>query len=92
MLTKVKTKIKLDPKTIRQTGKPVKHPLSKPFFLVCDTARLRLHLLADGPEELAEALQGLLVRRPEELVHALVHDLAREQAELEQLADEPENG
>lgn len=49
---------------------------------------LEVQVLADGGEQPAQALQGLLVVVLEQLDHAVVHDGLRQHLELEQLADE----
>lgn len=49
---------------------------------------LKVQVLADGGQQSAQALQGLLVVVLEQLHNAVVHDDLGEHFELEQLADE----
>lgn len=57
-------------------------------FVSTHLGLLEVQVLADGGEQPAQALQGLLVVVLEQLDHAVVHNGLRQHLELEQLADE----
>lgn len=59
-----------------------------PCSILSHLGLLEVQVLADGGEQPAQALQGLLVVVLEQLDHAVVHDGLRQHLELEQLADE----